>query len=142
MICLHLRIRIPPIFYYMFVYIFRPIAEVDSEEHADVIFLVGEEPDVQRIPAHSWVLADNSPVFRAMFRGPLASGTASPNNSNTKRRRHSSATSDQDDLKYVASSLSVIENNEDKILEENEVNEVKEENGKGKKQARKSFFKL
>ena len=104
---------------------------MDSEEHADVIFLVGEEPDVQRIPAHSWVLADNSPVFRAMFRGPLASGTASPNNS-AKRRRHSSATSDQDDLKYVASSLSVIEDNEDKILEENE-EEVKEENGKGKK---------
>lgn len=37
-----------------------------------MIFLVGSEPDVQRIPGHSWVLAESSPVFRAMFKGPLS----------------------------------------------------------------------
>ena len=37
---------------------------------------MGEDPDVQRIPAHSWVLADNSPVFRALFRGPWATTTS------------------------------------------------------------------
>ena len=36
-----------------------------------MIFLCGEEPDLQRIPAHSWVLVEKSPVFRAMFKGPL-----------------------------------------------------------------------
>ena len=43
-----------------------------SEANSDVVFLVGEEPEVERIPAHSWVLSDNSPVFRAMFVGPLS----------------------------------------------------------------------
>ena len=37
-----------------------------------MVFLVGPEPDVQRIPAHSSVLADASPVFRAMFAGEMA----------------------------------------------------------------------
>ncbi|TRY68355.1 hypothetical protein TCAL_04127 [Tigriopus californicus] len=44
---------------------------IESESGSDVIFLVGSKPDVQRIPAHSWILAENSPVFKAMFRGPL-----------------------------------------------------------------------
>lgn len=42
-----------------------------------MIFLVGEEPYEQRVPAHSWVLAAKSPVFRIMFRGPLAPRTRS-----------------------------------------------------------------
>ena len=46
-------------------------AQYDVEDNTDVIFLCGEEPDLQRIPAHSWVLVDKSPVFRAMFKGPL-----------------------------------------------------------------------
>ena len=33
---------------------------------------MGTEPDVQRIPAHSAILADASPVFRAMFAGEMA----------------------------------------------------------------------
>ena len=37
-----------------------------------MVFLVGEEPEVERIPAHSWVLIQASPVFRAMFKGPLS----------------------------------------------------------------------
>lgn len=41
----------------------------EIESGVDVVFLVGREPDVQRIPAHSWILADASPVFRAMFHG-------------------------------------------------------------------------
>lgn len=44
---------------------------IESEAGSDVIFLVGSEPDVQRIPAHSWILAESNPVFKAMFRGPL-----------------------------------------------------------------------
>ena len=47
------------------------LAQYDVEDNTDVIFLCGEEPDLQRIPAHSWVLVEKSPVFRAMFRGPL-----------------------------------------------------------------------
>ena len=47
------------------------LAQYDVEDNTDVIFLCGEEPDLQRIPAHSWVLVDKSPVFRAMFKGPL-----------------------------------------------------------------------
>lgn len=46
----------------------------DSEADCDVVFLVGSEPDVQRIPADSSALARGSPVFRAMFGGPLAPG--------------------------------------------------------------------
>ncbi len=42
---------------------------IECETGSDVVFLVGCEPDVQRIPGHSWVLAENSPVFRAMFGG-------------------------------------------------------------------------
>ena len=44
----------------------------DFETDSDVIFLVGAEPDVQRIPAHTWILAKGSPVFRAMFKGPFS----------------------------------------------------------------------
>ena len=93
-------------------------AQYDSEEHADVIFLVGEEPDVQRIPAHSWVLVDKSPVFRAMFKGPLAEGqtTSQPvqpaAGSNRGRRRRTSSGTSFD--KYAASSsLGTIQDNED-----------------------------
>ncbi len=44
----------------------------DNELDCDVVFLVGPEADVQRIPANSTVLAQRSPVFRAMFNGPMA----------------------------------------------------------------------
>ena len=87
-------------------FVFRLKASSGSEKNSDVIFLVGEEPDIQRIPAHrylmmnhkkfktflavqpwlhfiwcilrleysifSWILIKGSPVFRAMFRGPLS----------------------------------------------------------------------
>ena len=112
-----------------------------------MIFLCGEEPDLQRIPAHSWVLVEKSPVFRAMFRGPLtlysslpfqplppsqctsgAGGSsraiaesrqlqqqqqcskASQPQISSQRHRSSSGTSFD---KYVASSLSTIQDNED-----------------------------
>jgi len=58
-------------------------ASSGSEKNSDVIFLVGEEPDIQRIPAHSWILIKGSPVFRAMFRSPL-SPVNSINKSNNK----------------------------------------------------------
>ncbi len=41
----------------------------ESEHGCDVVFLVGSEPDVQRIPAASALLAAGSPVFRVMFGG-------------------------------------------------------------------------
>lgn len=43
----------------------------DREDSRDVVFLVGVEPDVWRIPGHKSVLGKN-PVFRAMLEGPLA----------------------------------------------------------------------
>ena len=43
---------------------------IECESGSDVVFLVGCEPDVQRIPGHSWILAENSPVFRLV---PVAS---------------------------------------------------------------------
>ena len=39
----------------------RASALIDNEEDSDVIFLVGQEPDFQRVPAHSWILASKSP---------------------------------------------------------------------------------
>lgn len=108
---------------------FRPLALFDNEENTDVIFLVGEEPDVQRIPAHSWVLVDKSPVFRAMFKGPLAltlsnqqqasSVSAQPVNNRPapSRLRHRTSSGNSYD-KYPASSLSTIPDNEDDVDEE------------------------
>jgi hypothetical protein len=40
---------------------FRNSALIDSEEDSDVIFLVGQEPHFQRVPAHTWILAKRSP---------------------------------------------------------------------------------
>ena len=79
-----------------------------------MIFLVGEEPDVQRIPAHSWVLIEKSPVFRAMLTGPLA-GSKSP--LGRKRRRTFSGSSCD---KNAASSLSTIPDNETEPAEDAE----------------------
>ena len=53
-------------------FFFRPSAVSGCEANSDVVFLVGGEPEVERIPAHSWVLIQASPVFRAMFKGPLS----------------------------------------------------------------------
>lgn len=39
---------------------------------ADVYFSVGTPPNVQRIPAHKYILATGSSVFYAMFYGGLA----------------------------------------------------------------------
>jgi len=51
-----------------------------GEEQCDVIFWVGRDPDVQRIPAISRVLVGESAVFHAMLRGPMAArpGTIIP----------------------------------------------------------------
>lgn len=38
----------------------------------DVTFLIGSEPNTEKIPAQSSMLAERSPVFRAMLEGPLA----------------------------------------------------------------------
>lgn len=78
--------------------------------------MVGEDPDIQRIPAHSWILSKNSPVFRAMFKRPLGPQTTTPTRTpsptTTKRQRNNSATSDCS--KYVGSSnLCTITDNED-----------------------------
>ena len=55
----------------------RPSTE--SELGCDAVFLVGSEPDVQRIPAASRILAAGSPVFRAMFAPhKVAPGGATP----------------------------------------------------------------
>ena len=91
----------------------RPIAEVDSEDHSDVIFLVGEDPDVQRIPAHSWVLADNSPVFRALFRGPWATTSTA---SNTGGHHHTTSTSTTKQQNRRSSTTSTNEFNLDNNL--------------------------
>ena len=78
-----------------------------------MIFLVGEEPDVQRIPAHSWILIEKSPVFRAMLTGPLAVPPKSP--LGRKRRRTFSGSSCD---KNAASSLSTIPDNETEQTED------------------------
>ncbi|XP_071746127.1 BTB/POZ domain-containing protein 3 isoform X2 [Lepeophtheirus salmonis] len=57
---------------------------IEDESESDVIFLVGEENDVQRITGHSWVLKENSPVFRAMFRSPLTTHHHSLEGSSSK----------------------------------------------------------
>ena len=54
---------------------------------------MGEDPDVQRIPAHSWVLADNSPVFRALFRGPWATTSTTSNIPGGGHHNHGTSTS-------------------------------------------------
>ncbi|XP_013771750.1 BTB/POZ domain-containing protein 6-like [Limulus polyphemus] len=38
----------------------------NSEEQSDVVFLVGEEPDIWRFPCHLHVLSTMSPVFRSL----------------------------------------------------------------------------
>ncbi|XP_063707524.1 BTB/POZ domain-containing protein 6-B isoform X4 [Culicoides brevitarsis] len=50
----------------------RNAAMFNNELMADVQFIVGSEPDIQRIPAHKYVLATGSSVFYAMFYGGLA----------------------------------------------------------------------
>lgn len=44
----------------------------DNEIESDVVFLVGREPDVWRIPGHKSILSYANPVFHALFEGPLA----------------------------------------------------------------------
>ena len=44
----------------------------NSEVMADVHFQVGKDPNVQRIPAHKFVLSIGSAVFDAMFNGGMA----------------------------------------------------------------------
>lgn len=104
--------------------LFRPLALFDNEENTDIIFLVGEEPDVQRIPAHSWVLVEKSPVFRAMFKGPLATLSNQQQSTTAQQQprqstaatarftRHRTSSGNSYD-KYPASSLSTIPDNED-----------------------------
>ena len=114
----------------------RPIAQYDSEDNTDVIFLVGEDPDIQRIPAHTWILVEKSPVFRAMFKGPLSansifSNQAQSSNSSNQinsqqgdkgfkdgsrqiRSRHRSLSGTSFDKSQISvSSLSTIPDNED-----------------------------
>ena len=40
------------VIYFFLLFQYRQRASSGSERHSDVIFLVGEEPDIQRIPAH------------------------------------------------------------------------------------------
>ncbi|KAK6634246.1 hypothetical protein RUM44_004857 [Polyplax serrata] len=44
----------------------------DNELDSDVVFIVGMEPDVWRIPGHKKVLSEANLVFRALMEGPLA----------------------------------------------------------------------
>ena len=44
----------------------------NNDVMADVYFLVGKAPNVQRIPAHKFVLSIGSAVFDAMFNGGMA----------------------------------------------------------------------
>jgi len=44
----------------------------NSETMADVHFAVGRNPNIQRIPAHKFVLSIGSAVFDAMFNGQMA----------------------------------------------------------------------
>ncbi|EEB18556.1 bpb/poz domain containing protein, putative [Pediculus humanus corporis] len=44
----------------------------DNEQDSDVVFLVGIEPDVWRIPGHKKILSETNVVFRALLDGPLA----------------------------------------------------------------------
>lgn len=44
----------------------------DNDADSDVVFLVGVEPDVWRIPGHRKILSNANLVFRALMEGPLA----------------------------------------------------------------------
>ena len=103
-------------------------SQPDSEVNADVIFLVGEEPDVQRIPAHSWILIEKNPVFRAMLTGPLAASVNVPPKSplGHKRRRTVSGNSEWD-KNAAYSSLSTIPDNENEASAENEAGTTNED---------------
>uniref|UniRef100_A0A336LUJ3 CSON005144 protein n=1 Tax=Culicoides sonorensis TaxID=179676 RepID=A0A336LUJ3_CULSO len=50
----------------------RNAAMFNNELMSDVQFVVGSESDIQKIPAHKYVLATGSSVFYAMFYGGLA----------------------------------------------------------------------
>lgn len=50
----------------------RNAAMFNNELMADICFIVGQKPHIQRIPAHKYVLATGSSVFYAMFYGGLA----------------------------------------------------------------------
>ena len=93
-------------------------SQPDSEVNADVIFLVGEEPDVQRIPAHSWILIEKNPVFRAMLTGPLAANTVNasvvpPKSPLGHKRRRTVSGNSEWDKNAAYSSLSTIPDNEE-----------------------------
>lgn len=45
-----------------------------SKNFSDVTFIVGNEDDLKSIEAHRLILSMSSPVFAALFHGPLASG--------------------------------------------------------------------
>ena len=49
-----------------------------NEEMSDVVFVVGEEKS--RLPAHSFLLAARSPVFKAMFYGEMKESSRTNNN--------------------------------------------------------------
>ncbi|XP_076030651.1 uncharacterized protein LOC143018938 [Oratosquilla oratoria] len=44
----------------------------ENEAGSDIILLVGEGSQRERVPAHSWVLAADNEYFRALFQGPMA----------------------------------------------------------------------
>ena len=94
------------------------MAQLDSEVNADVIFLVGEEPDVQRIPAHSWILIEKNPVFRAMLTGPLAATANNAPKSPLGHKRRRTVSGNSGDKNAAYSSLSTIPDNEE--AEDNE----------------------
>lgn len=49
--------------------------EPTEQENLDITFLIGAEPHTEEIAVRYAVLADRSPVFRAMLEGPLAEKT-------------------------------------------------------------------
>ena len=108
------------------------MAQPDSEVNADVIFLVGEEPDVQRIPAHSWILIEKNPVFRAMLTGPLAANTVNasvvpPKSPLGHKRRRTVSGNSEWDKNAAYSSLSTIPDNENEASAENEAGTTNED---------------
>jgi len=48
------------------------LKEPTEQDKLDIKFLIGTEPHTEEIPAQSRMLAERSPVFRAMLEGPLA----------------------------------------------------------------------
>lgn len=107
-------------------------SQPDSEVNADVIFLVGEEPDVQRIPAHSWILIEKNPVFRAMLTGPLAANTVNasvvpPKSPVGHKRRRTVSGNSEWDKNAAYSSLSTIPDNENEASAENEAGTTNED---------------